>query len=1212
MSTNKSYHVSVPFLRALRKKLTTGNLRSIHLNAIPGKSASRMDLSSLNVIEEDLAQRFMNTLMIEPNMKFTIQMPKYHEQNADDLKRIAKRLNRIIFQNEDNYLEFGTENFGIGYPLLIKKNKQDKRIIKAPLLIWQLDIQRSKKRSDEWIISRKEDYGIILNELLVSHIEADELISLSKLDRAYLEDGLIDQAELIQICDDIFSQIAPEVKVDFKHKIEPCISKELIESRTTGEPWIQWSAVFGIYKAQKESIIHDLDQLIDKFSEFKFNLSEGYGYNKTFVSAVDTDPSQEEIINSINTHTARIIQGPPGTGKSQSITAVITNALENKAKCLVVCEKKTALDVIYNNLDELKLSHLVTIIEDTNRDRTSLVRKIRSRVDEIRGQTGNIRNFSHEYNSKLQNYHELRDELNRKHKAVLATIFGDDHWKEVVGKLLKREDSVEIFANQPIDSAFEMSHEEFSQLTEIINEAKFLFLEVPSTIALDKLRSSLFKDKFTLAKEQKLKGFLKTQRDLVEHTRSLASDGISKYPGVFDSDSFTAKIKRSILSIFSKYLKEASASRKEFNKIVNELKSNHDSDNPFEFTIVDGRHGFEGSNKSIDQYDQVLVSLQADIDHYREYYTWRHFHSNQPAHIRKLIDEIRLINTSDWHGAFERWYYNQVLIANEDKIGPFNQNDRQMQQLKKLRKELQILQQERIDAIWHTEQQKAISQFNLRTGNINSLYNLRSNKEYGRRNSIRKIIHIDPDFFTTFSPVLMVNPVIATSILPLRENMFDLVIFDEASQLRIEDTFTSFIRGKYKIISGDMHQMPPSTYFGKEVLIEDVEDDEEESLELNEASDMSDKESLLQYAIDAAFEKSFLDFHYRSRHPHLIDFSNTAFYGSRLAPMPIKTDYKALQFREINGTYEDNINPKEAEAVIDILLYEIQADEQGKLPSVGVATFNITQRNYIRERVLERIEPDRNLREKYLALVEAGLFVKNLENIQGDERDIIILSTTFGRDKNGNFYQRFGPILQSKGYKLLNVIITRAKLKLIVCTSVPEEFYGRYRDEIEKHGNHGKGLFYAYLAYAKAIEMDDNVLRESILQLLQKHCEEKVEASHKQSHHSSFNEELVRRLKIKYGDVRIKENEFLGGFCVDALILDETGQHPMLAVECDGSPYHRTNEAYLYDVYRLEQFERTLGLPIHFVWSTNWWLDKKKELDKIDSTLNMQGIEIIK
>ena len=398
--------------------------------------------------------------------------------------------------------------------------------------------------------------------------------------------------------------------------------------------------------------------------------------------------------------------------------------------------------------------------------------------------------------------------------------------------------------------------------------------------------------------------------------------------------------------------------------------------------------------------------------------------------------------------------------------------------------------------------------------------------------------------------------------------------------------------------------MPPSTYFGKEVLIEDLED-EEEGFKLNEALDMSDKESLLQYAIDAAFEKSFLDFHYRSRHPHLIDFSNTAFYGSRLAPMPIKTEYKALNFREINGVYEDHINRKEAEAIIDILLHEIQADDQDKLPSVGVATFNIAQRNYIKERLLERIEHDKDSMGKYLALIEADLFVKNLENIQGDERDIIILSTTFGRDNQGNFYQRFGPILQSKGYKLLNVIVTRAKLKLIVCTSVPEEYYGRYREEIEKYGNNGKGLFYAYLAYVKAIEMGDNDLRCSILQLLQNHCEEKVEASHKQLHHSSFNQELVKRLKFKYGDVRIKENGSLGGFHVDALIFDKTGQHPTLAVECDGSPYHRTSEAYLYDVYRVEQFERTLGLPIHFVWSTNWWLDKDKEMDKIDNSLNM-------
>jgi very-short-patch-repair endonuclease len=408
------------------------------------------------------------------------------------------------------------------------------------------------------------------------------------------------------------------------------------------------------------------------------------------------------------------------------------------------------------------------------------------------------------------------------------------------------------------------------------------------------------------------------------------------------------------------------------------------------------------------------------------------------------------------------------------------------------------------------------------------------------------------------------------------------------------------------LVSGDSQQMPPSSYFqGGNAILTPSDEEQEETDELSEelllskihnSIDLAESESLLVYAENSNYKQSYLKVHYRSQHPQLIDFSNHAFYGKRLIPMPSREEYKCIKFIEVKGLYEDQVNRDEARQVVDILLHHIKILPNGKYPSVGVATFNLYQRNLILEEIIKaRQQSDAN--DKIFDALGSEFFVKNLENIQGDERDIIIISTTFGRKADGSFSQHFGPIVQPKGYKLLNVLITRAKVKVIICSSIPLEHIRNYGNLLQQYRNNGRAIFYAYLAYAKAVSDGNTEGIQSILKQLYENCDTKnFDIEHDDlGSESPFEEEVYYRLSEKIGQDRILQQHRVGGFRIDLVILSEKTRKPYIAIECDGAKYHSSNEAYSWDMFRQNQLEN-YGFIFYRIWSTNWWHSLEKEL----------------
>jgi len=323
-------------------------------------------------------------------------------------------------------------------------------------------------------------------------------------------------------------------------------------------------------------------------------------------------------------------------------------------------------------------------------------------------------------------------------------------------------------------------------------------------------------------------------------------------------------------------------------------------------------------------------------------------------------------------------------------------------------------------------------------------------------------------------PVWMASPETVAQIFP-REALFDVVIFDEASQCRLEEALPVLTRAKRVVIAGDPKQLPPTRFFESAVAQSEattIENDEQ----LFEAQ-QSEVEDLLTAALSLDIEQSYLDVHYRSRNPDLIEFSNAHFYGSRLQAIPGHPSQRAilppLTLYQIDGTYEDRTNEKEADAVVKIIRDLLKRAEP---PSIGVGCFNIAQRDLITERLDEWAADDagfaRSLavaRERRSAGTYEGLFIKNLENVQGDERDHIIISTTYGPDPTGKFYRRFGPLAMPGGGRRLNVLVTRARIEVHLVTSIPREVYTALPPVPDGVTAGGGWLLFAYLKFAEEL-----------------------------------------------------------------------------------------------------------------------------------------------
>jgi len=437
--------------------------------------------------------------------------------------------------------------------------------------------------------------------------------------------------------------------------------------------------------------------------------------------------------------------------------------------------------------------------------------------------------------------------------------------------------------------------------------------------------------------------------------------------------------------------------------------------------------------------------------------------------------------------------------------------------------------------------------------------------EFGRKRRhmpIRKLMSCVGGLIQKIKPCFMMSPLSIAQFLDPRTARFDVIVFDEASQVRPEDAFGAFLRSSQVVVMGDTHQLPPTTFFDR--LVEASESEDQELV-----TPVSDIESIL-HLCKGSFPTKLLRWHYRSRHESLIAVSNQQFYDNRLLIYPSsidKSEYLGLKFIYLPDAVYDRgrsqVNRKEARAVAEAAVehYRMFPDK-----SLGIGAFNIKQQQAILEEVELQLRLHPEMEDFFKSDRHEHFFVKNLETIQGDERDVIFLSIGFGFDESGRLTLNFGPLNNDGGERRLNVLITRARERCVV--------FSNFRaSDLSLDGTAKLGLsaLKVFLDYA-----ENRNLRS-------------VEATGEDTD-SPFEDSVYDFLRSHGYEVRKQVG--CAGFRVDLAIVDSQSHgRYLLGVECDGKKYHTSPVARDRDRLR-QQILENLGWRIYRVWSTDWYRNR--------------------
>ena len=620
-------------------------------------------------------------------------------------------------------------------------------------------------------------------------------------------------------------------------------------------------------------------------------------------------------------------------------------------------------------------------------------------------------------------------------------------------------------------------------------------------------------------------------------------------------------------------------SGEEFVRVLSKLKDKLNPRSKLIFKRETGDVSFEAWQEQLYKWRGQLSSLHL----WSQYLNTKNSLKNSNASMFVDSIEKRNIKKDDIEalvdGNFADSLLNILFVENQELatfIGELHEN--RIREFKDLDKKILVLNRKRI--------------FHKLNSNIPKIFGGTENPqakilagEFTRKSGhmpVRKLLEKAGGMIKQIKPCFMMSPLsIAQYLDPTNEELqFDVVIFDEASQVKPEDALGAFMRGKTAVVMGDTQQLPPTSFFDQ---MSDADSDEEEATSL-------DMESIL-HLCKLSFPVKMLKWHYRSRHESLISVSNREFYDDDLLvyPSPSHSDPElGLKFHYNPNTAYDrgssSANPLEAKDVVEEIFNHFE--KYGDTKSLGVGTFSVAQKNAI----LEELEVRRKERPEFEALFsdnkDEHFFVKNLETIQGDERDVILISVGYGYDNDRKMSLNFGPLNQDGGERRLNVLITRAREKCVVFSN-----FKAYDMKLTANPPYGVKSLKEFLEYAENLTLGT--------QGPEMHTKEPFEDAI-----ANYLEENGYIVDRQIG---------CAGFRVDlAIVDDENPGKYILGITTDGKMYSSSKVARDRDRLR-EQVLTGLGWKLYHLWSTDWYrnrdLGRKKLLDFVEKSIKQSREE---
>lgn len=612
---------------------------------------------------------------------------------------------------------------------------------------------------------------------------------------------------------------------------------------------------------------------------------------------------------------------------------------------------------------------------------------------------------------------------------------------------------------------------------------------------------------------------------------------------------------------------------KELKKCICDFETQFDiwtSKFDFEISL---KHQLWGNKKSLHDIEQRLVQVINKYDLLTIYCEWNsHKETLKRLGCEQIVEELLNLEGSETSKIFASWRYTVMttLLDEAFKNRPaINQTELRDYTTKFRETDKYLIEKyNRLKIRYkHLDQMPNIDMIGEPMGILRNEFN-----KQRRHLTLRKLLEQAGEIIIGIKPVFMMSPLSVAQFLKPDALKFDYVIFDEASQVKPIEAFGALLRGEKAVIVGDDKQLPPSDFFNQVVDLEEIEDEDNYSI-------VSDMESILDLFATKNAKQTMLNWHYRSKHESLIAVSNEYFYDSKLINLPsafFKDDDFGLQFRHLPDTvYSAQKNDKEAQYIVEVFCNYVKVHSDPNTHSVGIVAFSIRQKECI-ENLLMKVRKENVAFDIYMSTAEKAeepFFVKNLENVQGDERDSIFVSIGYGRSAEGKLNKNFGPVNRTGGERRLNVLFTRARLKCIV-------FSNFTAGDLSVTDTDPKGLkvFKAFLDYAQNRTIN-------------------LSLSTNKPTDSPFEESVKIALEKEGYEVHTQIGS--AGYFVDLAIPHpiQRGRY-LLGIECDGAAYHSSKTARERDRIRQTVLEG-LGWKIYRIWSTDWFRHQNLELKKL-------------
>lgn len=948
---------------------------------------------------------------------------------------------------------------------------------------------------------------------------------------------------------------------------------------------------------------------------------------------LDADASQQRVVAAALAGRDGVIQGPPGTGKSQTIANLIAALAANGKRVLFVAQKRAALEVVLKRLQRAGLDHLALDLHGAELTRREVMGKIAESLERVRDatpvDTDGLHSRLHRCRTKLNDHvarlHQPRPPSGMSvfemqgRLLALGGITTRTRWR---GPELQRLDSEHADRIRAcLEEAVQVGDLVLGTSTSPWNDVKLTSgqaaLEAQDLVTklgrdtLPQLRAAIEKlrRETGLGAPTTVEG-CKTTVKLVEDVNAT----LSRFrPEIFDdaealaqalkpaasgigaawawlTNSAFRRARKKVLSLRTAGKTTATRLRAELHEVCDQQQrwreESRASSKPCAAQVGDARElltqtssSVESLAQTIDRCDlatlplddlaQLVATLANDATTAARLPSALALRAElESLGLSSLLEELKdaPLAAAAWIERFDHAWLSSCLDqvrAEEPTLASFNGRTHdataeEFQRLDRRRLEIAAARVRRAHA------ERAVAAMNAFPSQSQLVRSEASKKK--RHMPLRKLVAQAPDVLTALRSCWMVSPLSVAELLPA-SRFFDLVLFDEASQVLPEDAVCALMRGHRTIVAGDQRQLPPTTFFAGEA---DDDEKEDEQFDLN----VSGYESILD-SMCTFLEPWQLEWHYRSRDETLIAFSNRYIYGDRLITFPGTGGAPAVQhvLVEQSGLRdgEEESVGTEVRRVVDLVSEHVRSRPSETL---GVITMGIVHQRRIEAALDAATKTNPDLAAFLDEQREERFFVKNLERVQGDERDAIILSIGYGKDRSGRLPYRFGPLLYEGGERRLNVAVTRARRRMTLVSSF----------------NH--------------LDMDPGRSSAKGVELLRRYLEFAASSGRSLGDRGVSGGVPLNPFEASvYEALTAKGIPLLAQWGVSRYRIDLVAQHPeepgrlVLAIECDGASYHSAPTARDRDRLRQQQLE-ALGWRFHRIWSTDWFLNREQEINR--------------